>query len=96
MNRLATKYLGLDLSSPLVASAGPLTRDPESARRLQESGAAAIVLPSLFEEEIVHEQVELSVHRAGASHRAARGRRNRREAKRGELVPQDTRRRRRL
>jgi dihydroorotate dehydrogenase (fumarate) len=60
MNRLATKYLGLDLGSPLVASAGPLTRDPESARRLQESGAAAIVLPSLFEEEIVHEQVELN------------------------------------
>ena len=60
MSRLATSYLGLELRSPLVASASPLTRQPESALRLQESGAAAIVLPSLFEEELVHEEVELS------------------------------------
>ena len=59
MNGLATSYLGLDLRSPLVASAGPLTRQPESALRLQKSGAAAVVLPSLFEEEVVHEEVEL-------------------------------------
>ncbi|MEZ5125376.1 MAG: dihydroorotate dehydrogenase-like protein [Thermoleophilia bacterium] len=59
MTRLATKYLGLDLRSPLVASAGPLTRHPDHALRLQQGGAAAIVLPSLFEEEIVHEQLEL-------------------------------------
>ena len=59
MSRLATSYLGLELRSPLVASAGPLTRLPESALRLQESGAAAIVLPSLFEEEVVNEEVEL-------------------------------------
>jgi len=60
MSRLATSYLGLELHSPLVASASPFTRQPESALRLQESGAAAIVLPSLFEEELVHEEVELS------------------------------------
>jgi dihydroorotate dehydrogenase (fumarate) len=60
MSRLATSYLGLELRSPLVASASPFTRQPESALRLQESGAAAIVLPSLFEEELVHEEVELS------------------------------------
>lgn len=59
-SRLGTTYLGLDLRSPLVASAGPLTRDPESALRLQDCGAAAVVLPSLFEEEIVHEQIQLN------------------------------------
>ncbi len=52
MSRLATSYLGLELRSPLVASAGPFTRQPESALRLQEGGAAAIVMPSLFEEEV--------------------------------------------
>ena len=63
---LRTKYLGLDLRSPLVASAGPLTGNPAMWQRLQDAGAAAIVLPSLFEEEIVHEQYELaSVLEAG-------------------------------
>ncbi|MBE0527703.1 MAG: dihydroorotate dehydrogenase-like protein [Thermoleophilia bacterium] len=60
MSRLATSYLGLDLRTPLVASASPLTRQPETALRMQESGASAIVLPSLFEEEVVHEEVEFS------------------------------------
>ena len=60
MSRLATRYLGLELRTPLVASAGPYTREPESALRLQEAGAAAIVLPSLFEEQVVQEEVELS------------------------------------
>jgi len=59
VSRLATSYLGLELRSPLVASAGPFSRQPESALRLQENGAAAIVLPSLFEEEVVNEEVEL-------------------------------------
>jgi dihydroorotate dehydrogenase (fumarate) len=57
---LATTYLGLELRSPIVASASPLTGDLEMARRLEAAGAAAIVMPSLFEEEIVHEEVELS------------------------------------
>ena len=60
MSRLATSYLGLDLRSPLVASASPFTRQPETALRMQEAGASAIVLPSLFEEEVVHEEIELS------------------------------------
>ena len=60
MTDLKTRYLGLDLRSPIVASAGPLTRDRETARRLEAAGAGAIVLPSLFEEEIVHEEVELA------------------------------------
>jgi dihydroorotate dehydrogenase (fumarate) len=64
---LETTYLGLALRSPIVASAGPLTGDLDTARRLADAGAGALVLPSLFEEEIIHEQVELtSVLEAGA------------------------------
>jgi dihydroorotate dehydrogenase (fumarate) len=64
---LETTYLGLALRSPVVASAGPLTGDLDTARRLADAGAGALVLPSLFEEEIIHEQVELtSVLEAGA------------------------------
>jgi dihydroorotate dehydrogenase (fumarate) len=54
---LDTPYLGLRLRSPLVASPSPLTGDLDSARRLADAGAAALVLPSLFEEEIVAEEV---------------------------------------
>ncbi|MEO8571843.1 MAG: dihydroorotate dehydrogenase-like protein [Chloroflexota bacterium] len=57
---LATTYLGLRLRSPLVASASPLTGDPATARRLEDAGAGAIVLPSLFEEEILNEEIELN------------------------------------
>jgi len=60
MSRLATSYLGLDLRTPLVASASPFTGQPETALRMQDSGASAIVLPSLFEEEVVQEEVEFS------------------------------------
>ncbi|MFN8623021.1 MAG: hypothetical protein U0869_19960 [Chloroflexota bacterium] len=56
---LRTRYLGLDLRSPLVASSSPLTGEVHTARRLAEAGVGAIVLPSLFEEEIVHEQLAL-------------------------------------
>jgi dihydroorotate dehydrogenase (fumarate) len=57
---LRTRYLGLELRSPLVASASPLTGGAETAHLLEAAGAAAIVLPSLFEEEIVHEESELN------------------------------------
>ena len=57
---LSTKYLGLELRSPIVASASPLTGDPDSARLLDEAGVGAIVLPSLFEEEIVNDEVGLN------------------------------------
>jgi dihydroorotate dehydrogenase (fumarate) len=60
MTDLRTTYLGLPLRSPIVASAGPLTRELATARRLEAAGVGAIVLPSLFEEEIVHEEVDLS------------------------------------
>ena len=57
---LATRYLGLDLRSPIVASAAPQNGDPEHAIRLARAGAGAIVLPSLFEEEIEAEEIELT------------------------------------
>ena len=57
---LHTRYLGLNLRSPLVASASPLTGDLATARRMQEAGAGAIVLPSLFEEEILNEEIQLT------------------------------------
>ncbi len=56
---LRTRYLGLELRSPLVASASPLTGDADGLRRLEAAGAAAAVLPSLFEEQLTHDQVEL-------------------------------------
>jgi len=59
MPDLHTKYLGLSLRSPIVASAGPLTGDVERIRKLADHGAAAIVLPSLFEEQIEHETNEI-------------------------------------
>lgn len=54
--QLSTEYLGIPLSGPVIASAGPLTRDVDSMLALQEAGAAAIVLPSLFQEEVEAEQ----------------------------------------
>jgi len=56
---LTTTYLGLSLKNPLVASASPLSKKVETARRLEDAGAAAIVMYSLFEEQITHESHEL-------------------------------------
>ena len=55
MVELHTRYLGLDLPSPLVASASPLTGTLDGLRRLETAGAAAVVLPSLFEEQLTLE-----------------------------------------
>ena len=52
---LTTTYLGLTLANPLVASAGPLSRTVDGVRRLADAGVAAIVLPSLFEEQVRRE-----------------------------------------
>jgi dihydroorotate dehydrogenase (fumarate) len=66
---LSTRYLGLPLRSPIIASASPLTRDPETTAKLEEAGAGAIVMPSLFEEEIENEEVELAASLdAGTGH----------------------------
>jgi len=55
MVELHTRYLGLDLPSPLVASASPLTGTLDGLRRLEAAGAGAVVLPSLFEEQLTLE-----------------------------------------
>jgi dihydroorotate dehydrogenase (fumarate) len=52
---LATTYLGLKLDHPIVASASPLSREFDGIRRLEDSGAAAIVMPSVYEEEVAAE-----------------------------------------
>jgi dihydroorotate dehydrogenase (fumarate) len=57
---LRTRYLGLELRSPVVASAAPHNGEPAMARRLEAAGVGAIVLPSLFEEEILAEELELN------------------------------------
>lgn len=56
---LSTTYLGLTLTSPLVASAGPLNAKLDNLKALQDHGAGAVVLPSVFEEQIVREQALL-------------------------------------
>jgi dihydroorotate dehydrogenase (fumarate) len=56
---LRTRYMGLDLRSPLVASASPLTGSLDGLRRLEAAGAAAVVLPSLFEEQLTMEAQEV-------------------------------------
>ena len=53
---LTTRYLGLALRNPLVAGAGPLTGDVDTIRRLEDMGAGAVVLPSIFEEQIEQER----------------------------------------
>lgn len=59
---LSTQYLGFRLPHPFIAGASPLSGNLDSARRLEDAGAAAIVLSSLFEEELVSEQ--LATHHA--------------------------------
>ena len=54
---LRTKYLGLDLPHPLMPGASPLSHDVDSIRRLEDAGASAIVMYSLFEEQIIGEQL---------------------------------------
>ena len=63
---LTTRYLGLDLRNPLVAGAGPLTGKLDNIRRLEDLGAGAVVLPSIFEEQIEQEQ---QTDRASDHHR---------------------------
>jgi len=59
MTDLSTTYLGLSLKNPLVASASPLSKKLDRAKKLEEAGIAAIVMYSLFEEQIIHESLEL-------------------------------------
>ncbi|HOW28498.1 MAG TPA: dihydroorotate dehydrogenase-like protein [Elusimicrobiota bacterium] len=59
---LKTKYLGMELRTPLMASASPLSEDVATIKKLEESGASAVVLYSLFEEQLTKERVELHHH----------------------------------
>src|SRR5687768_15872574 len=54
---LSTRYLGFDLPHPLMPGASPLVDDLDMVRRLEDAGAAAIVMHSLFEEQITREQM---------------------------------------
>jgi dihydroorotate dehydrogenase (fumarate) len=56
---LSTEYLGLKLTNPLVPSSSPLTGELDSAKKLEDAGASALILPSLFEETIEYEQKQL-------------------------------------
>jgi len=59
---LKTKYLGMNLKSPLVVSASPLSRELDNMKKCEDAGASAIVLYSLFEEQILNEQREIHHH----------------------------------
>ncbi|HUM05317.1 MAG TPA: dihydroorotate dehydrogenase-like protein [Terriglobales bacterium] len=62
MPDLTTHYLGMQLRTPLVASASPLSQELDSIRRLEDAGASAIVLYSLFEEQLRRETLELDYY----------------------------------
>src|SRR3990170_3005782 len=59
MADLRTRYLGLELANPVVPSASTLSSRIDTLKRLQDAGAAAVVMQSLFEEQIEHEEIEI-------------------------------------
>src|SRR5438046_6939186 len=59
---LTTRYLGFKLRTPLVPSASPLSEKIDNIKRMEDAGAAAVVLYSLFEEQIEAERHELHNH----------------------------------
>lgn len=65
---LITTYLGLKLKNPLVASASPLSEKLDSARRLEDAGVSAIVMYSLFEEQVIRESLELDHYLSLGTH----------------------------
>jgi dihydroorotate dehydrogenase (fumarate) len=68
MTDLSTRYLGFTLPSPLVLSAGPLTEELDAIRRAEDAGAGAVVLPSLFEEQLDIEGHDLEHHLTSHAH----------------------------
>ena len=56
---LTTTYLGMKLKNPLVASPSPLSEKVDMVKRMQDAGLSAVVMYSLFEEQIIHESLEL-------------------------------------
>jgi len=65
---LSTTYLGMNLPHPLMPGASPLVDDLDTVRKLEDAGAAAIVMHSLFEEQIAREQVATFVHTESHGH----------------------------
>lgn len=65
---LTTNYLGLILKNPIVASSSPLSRNVDSIRRLEDVGAAAVVMYSLFEEQITFDSYYLDYHLTQGTH----------------------------
>jgi dihydroorotate dehydrogenase (fumarate) len=59
MTNLTTRYLGLDLKNPIVASPSPLCQDVDNVRKMEDVGLAAVVLHSLFEEQITIQSLDL-------------------------------------
>jgi dihydroorotate dehydrogenase (fumarate) len=59
---LTTKYLGMQLRTPLVVSASPLSQEISGIRKLEDAGASAVVLYSLFEEQLHQEALDLELH----------------------------------
>lgn len=59
---LSTTYMGLMLRSPLVVSASPLSENIDNIKRMEDAGAAAVVLHSLFEEQLCPERYDLHYH----------------------------------
>lgn len=59
---LSTTYLGLKLKNPIVPSAGPLSHSLDSMKQLEDAGASAIVMYSLFEEQIAHDIAEIDFY----------------------------------
>jgi dihydroorotate dehydrogenase (fumarate) len=65
---LSTRYLGFTLPSPVVLSSSPLTEDLDTIRRAEDAGAGAVVLPSLFEEQLAIEGHDLDHHLTSHAH----------------------------
>ena len=65
---LSTTYMGMQLRNPLVASASPLSKSVDPVRQMEDAGISAVVMFSLFEEEITHSQLELDHHLEAGTH----------------------------
>jgi dihydroorotate dehydrogenase (fumarate) len=57
---LSTRYLGMELANPVVPSASPMGQRVDTLKAMQDAGAAGVVLPSLFEEQIEHDEIQIS------------------------------------
>src|SRR5258705_2320262 len=70
-NALASRYLGLDLAHPIIASASPMTATFDGMRRLEDANAAAVVMASLFEEQVRVEDTHYAMVTEYTAHSSA-------------------------